>query len=238
MHYWRRIDLECYQRIAPSLDHRVKSGPFAGMLFKVTPTWGCITLKLLGVYEYWLHDLLRRLALAKRFHRVIDLGCAEGYYAVGLTRLFKPQVSFAFDLSEASQVQTKALYQMNSLVGTVGGKAGVAELSSCIESGANTLVMADIEGDEANVLDPNLVSGLRQADIICELHESRKCEMQALLQQRFGDTHSSLIITQKDLQATEIPEFRGYSDLDRHLLSCEARPRPMRWLYLSPKGSG
>jgi len=49
--------------------------------------FGALTAKLLGTYEKELQDAIRALE-KKRFGRIINVGAAEGYYAVGLARNF------------------------------------------------------------------------------------------------------------------------------------------------------
>jgi len=50
---------------------------------------------LLGTYELELHSVIEE-AIAKRFERIIDIGCADGYYAVGLAMRTNATV-YAFD---------------------------------------------------------------------------------------------------------------------------------------------
>ena len=64
----------------------IRSGPFAGMRYVDTATEGALVPRLLGTYESELHPYLKRFA-AEGCEDVIDVGCAEGYYAVGLARL-------------------------------------------------------------------------------------------------------------------------------------------------------
>src|SRR5262245_30471234 len=82
---------------------RVLSGPFAGMMIpSVVGHWddgnsGC---KLIGSYEYELHDAIRYVQWRKP-EVVINIGCAEGYYAIGFARLLGVPV-YAFDSNKAA----------------------------------------------------------------------------------------------------------------------------------------
>jgi hypothetical protein len=60
----------------------VRSGPFAGMDYVVNAAEGAFLPRILGVYERELHPDLTAFA-AEGLDHVIDIGCAEGYYAVG-----------------------------------------------------------------------------------------------------------------------------------------------------------
>src|SRR4051812_19305855 len=85
---WReRRETQRLDRIAQTLvkhyGARVLQGPFAGMQY-VTESYGSqLVPKLLGSYENELHDLVEQI-VAQRPKIVIDIGAAEGYYAVGL----------------------------------------------------------------------------------------------------------------------------------------------------------
>src|SRR5207302_4139553 len=65
---------------------RVQGGPFAGMEFVSRSAEGCLLPKLLGCYEAELHGFLARLPEIA-YETVLNIGCAEGYYAVGIKRL-------------------------------------------------------------------------------------------------------------------------------------------------------
>ena len=81
---------------------KVMQGPFAGMDYATSATEGALTARLLGTYESELHPYLAKFA-ANPPDCVIDVGCAEGYYAVGLARMM-PQVRVhAFDIQEKAR---------------------------------------------------------------------------------------------------------------------------------------
>ncbi|MCS7063959.1 MAG: hypothetical protein NZM04_07975, partial [Methylacidiphilales bacterium] len=63
--------------------NRVRHGPFAGMVYE-NDTFCCsaIAPKLLGSYEREIQPWIESLLL-DRWEGVVDVGCAEGYYAVG-----------------------------------------------------------------------------------------------------------------------------------------------------------
>src|SRR5687767_8100107 len=60
---------------------RIWNGPFKGMEYVDAQTEGALIPRLLGTYECELHPHLERLA-GEGLDCVIDVGCAEGYYAV------------------------------------------------------------------------------------------------------------------------------------------------------------
>src|SRR5512140_2013789 len=60
----------------------VLSGPFKGMRYGDFSYNSALIPKLLGTYEADLHNWVGE-ALATGYDAVINVGCAEGYYAVG-----------------------------------------------------------------------------------------------------------------------------------------------------------
>ena len=66
---------------------KITGGPFKGMDYVTAATEGPLIPRLLGTYESELHPYLAKLAGGGIDYCVIDVGCAEGYYAVGPARL-------------------------------------------------------------------------------------------------------------------------------------------------------
>src|SRR6266446_5569422 len=62
---------------------RVPKGPFAGMRYIDNAFGSAYVPKLLGIYERELNDCIER-ACALSFPLIIDIGAAEGYYAIGM----------------------------------------------------------------------------------------------------------------------------------------------------------
>jgi hypothetical protein len=62
---------------------RVRHGPFRGMRYEANRV--AATQKLIGAYERELHPWLERV-LAQRPTRFVDIGAADGYYAIGIAR--------------------------------------------------------------------------------------------------------------------------------------------------------
>src|SRR6185312_7312344 len=84
-----------HDHIGPSL--AVLSGPFAGMLYHAAAAGSVLGPKLIGSYEHEISAWIEATVNAN-YQRILDVGCAEGYYAVGFARRM-PQVEvYAFDL--------------------------------------------------------------------------------------------------------------------------------------------
>jgi hypothetical protein len=69
----------------PSSDPVVLAGPFKGMRYLQEFTFGPIAPRWLGTYEPQLHPFLQRMSKVN-YEKFVDIGAAEGYYAVGVKR--------------------------------------------------------------------------------------------------------------------------------------------------------
>ena len=80
-------------------DCKVRLGPFAGMRYVSNSIGGAYLPKLLGIYERELTQVMEA-ACARQPRLIVDIGAAEGYYAVGLA-LRNPQATvIAFEAEE------------------------------------------------------------------------------------------------------------------------------------------
>src|SRR5436190_3634943 len=93
---------------------RVQSGPFAGLDFLPGSAEGCHVPKLLGCYERELHGVVEA-AVATGYDDIVNIGSAEGYYAVGLARRCPTARHFAYDANPLAQQSCTALAARNGL---------------------------------------------------------------------------------------------------------------------------
>jgi hypothetical protein len=61
----------------------ILTGPFRGMTYLDETVWGPITPKWAGSYEIELADIIEE-NIKSGYDRVLNIGCAEGYYAADL----------------------------------------------------------------------------------------------------------------------------------------------------------
>ena len=66
---------------------KVRQGSLAGLDFIEQSTEGCHVAKLLGCYEQPLQPYTQR-SLSAQYTKIINIGCAEGYYAVGFAHAY------------------------------------------------------------------------------------------------------------------------------------------------------
>lgn len=173
---------------------QVISGPFTGLKYPSLEAYGSALLpKLMGTYEHELHHLFEDLKIRKDYYQIIDIGAAEGYYAIGLTKLFPSAKFIAFESSEKARILLNNMAILNEVIDDIQLEkdCNTDSLKKVLKPGKG-LIICDCEGYELNLLDPNALPLLNNYDLLIELHDySFKGKTVAeLMQERFEKTHS------------------------------------------------
>ncbi len=213
----------------------VGSGPFRGMRYVGEAVGSMVSPKLLGSYEAELHPWIEEI-IATPYQSVLDIGCAEGYYAVGLAqRLGGDAKILAYDTDKKAQALCLKLARLNHVADsvTVKGLCDWDEIER--ESVGRTLIVCDCEGAELDLLNPEKAASLRHSDILVELHDLVDRRITAEITARFCDTHETRIIFSRDKSAADYPVLKDFSDRERYLALSEFRPEMMRWAFSRAK---
>jgi hypothetical protein len=211
----------------------VLGGPFAGMAYTTSATEGALVPRLLGTYESELHPHLAAFA-AGGLDCVIDVGCAEGYYAVGLARLMPQVIVHARDIDEKARAACAELAARNGVGEQVVVDGEFRPEDFAAFAGRRTLVMVDAEGAELDILEP--VPALAGMNIIVETHDVYRPGALATLTERFSPTHDIVRVDQQ-AKVFDMPDWlRELPHLDQLLAVWEWRAAPTPWLVMRPKG--
>jgi len=213
---------------------KVLQGPLAGLDFIEQSAEGCHIAKLLGCYEQPLQPYIQK-ALLGQYTKIINIGCAEGYYAVGFAHALPSITSLAFDTDPNAKKTCRQLAVKNGVSDrvTIGGLFSPSDFSKYENEAA--LVFCDIEGAEEELLDPDLAPALRNLDIIVESHECLRKGVTQRLISRFEATHTIELIEDNGLRKIDNPPdwFTKLSHLDQLLATWEWRSGPTPWLVMS-----
>lgn len=217
------------------LGDQVKRGPFTGMRLGQKLKWddGNLSNKLIGAYESELHNTFKKIAQRKP-DTIINIGCAEGYYAVGFARMFPDATIYALDLDNDSLDLCEENARNNNVknIITCVGKAGPENLDL---GQGKRLFFVDIEGDEFWLLDKTKCPLLNDSDIIVECHDFFFLEyspnvISKELQERFSDSHDVELITEGIPCPSDYPWLSGLPMGTVLLAITEKRPSPTVWL--------
>ena len=214
----------------------VMQGPLAGMDFLPKSAEGCHIAKLLGCYEQPLQPFIEQ-AIQSAYPTILNIGCAEGYYAVGMARRMPSTQVLAFDLNPKAQEVCATLAQKNGVSDRV--KVGALFKLEDFQAYANqkVLVLCDIEGAEKELLSPEVAPALKGMDLIVESHECLISGITQTLIDRFKDSHTIALIQdngQRHLQ--DAPQwFNNLAHLDQLLATWEWRSGATPWLVMKSK---
>ena len=184
----------------------IASGPFRGMKYINFSHGSVLVPKILGIYERELHTTLDE-ALTLRLARVVDIGAAEGYYAVGMACKLPNVEVIAFETDGKAQTLMSELAVANDVSDrlTIHGECISSDLRKVIRDGNDTLVICDVEGAEKYLLDPKELSSLRHCHIAVELHKRNTPDILQTIRDRFSSTHDITEIHQEMRSRQEFP---------------------------------
>ena len=212
----------------------VRGGPFRGMRYPGTrlSEIDAPVAKLLGTYEHEIAWVFWR-AIEQQVTAFIDLGCADGYYAVGMAHACPKTTTHAFDLATSARrlcAETATASGVEQRV-HVGKRFTVEALPRHLD---RALVLCDIEGAEVDVLDETVASALAHAVLVVEAHEDERPGAGARLREVFGRTHDAHTVEQEPRR--QVPEaLTTWTPVERSRALSEWRGPHQHWIVLDPK---
>lgn len=213
--------LECYGLT-------VQSGPFEGMVYIDGASGSLYSPKILGCYEMELHQYINRLPTYRRF---VDVGCAEGYYAVGAKYLAPNLDVYAFDVESGARERCRALAKANGIsdglfIESICSPDTLADLAI-----QDTLVLIDIEGAEVELLTGVPASRLALCDFLIETHavSGLGLTLEAIVS-ILSETHDIAIVDHQPRDWRPFDALRRLGQVERFLAQWEGRgPEP--WIF-------
>ncbi|HAF25555.1 MAG TPA: hypothetical protein DCK93_22045 [Blastocatellia bacterium] len=218
---------------------QVYQGPFKGLKYIDYSVASVYIPKLLGIYEQELHVAIER-GCSLGIDHVIDIGAAEGYYAVGMALRLPHAAITAFETETAGQQAIAKLADLNDLRGRIDilGKCEVEDLNRALNRGDKPLIICDVEGYEDNLLDLSTVPSLAKAYILVELHEFVKQGLSEIIRERFTATHQVNEIWQEHRSTKDLPfrtfQTRLFPEVYIENELTEFRPERMSWFWMEP----
>ncbi|HWW91061.1 MAG TPA: class I SAM-dependent methyltransferase [Solirubrobacteraceae bacterium] len=216
----------------------VRGGPFAGMPYVPGQEHisGHLIAKLVGSYERQIYPWLLDEWIAGDFELVIDVGCAEGFYAVGLARAMPGVEVRAYDTYEPARRACAELARINGvrdrvIVSDLCTASTLAEVPQ-----ARVALLSDCEGYEKFLLDPVIAPNMRAWSIIVEQHDNVDPTISATIERRFRDTHDIEVVESVPPDHRGVPELEWMTD-EQLWLALHERPLPMSWALLRPRNA-
>jgi hypothetical protein len=218
----------------------VLGGPFKGMRYHGEAVCSVAAPKILGVYESELAPFFLKWA-AIPFQHIINVGAAEGYYAIGCAMLWPQTIVTAFESSEEGRTLLTRNVELNGLQSRlkIREHCEPQQLDAATRNDEPTLVIMDVDGAEGNLLSPDEVPGLANAHIIVEIHDYVDGQLGEIVSSRLKSTHVIEEVRTRTrtfwdfhepraqwLRFWLLPYLKQYAN--------ELRPAPMRWFCCTP----
>jgi hypothetical protein len=219
---------ELARRISRKTGRRVAKGPFCGMVldYERLPVHGAP--KFLGTYEQELQAAVERL-IARVPATVLNIGCAEGYYAVGFAVRLPAARIIVADADPRAEGATLANAALNGVRDRMAaiGIIHPGEFGTCLEPGA--LLVMDCEGAEFTLLNPNDDPILLRTDILVEVHPGFGDVNEIV--HRFSHSHAITRIEPTERTLADIP----LNPPAEFLAAADERTGPKSWLLMERK---
>lgn len=215
----------------------VKDGPFKGMKYPDFIAFGSAMYpKLHGCYEAEINPELEKL-LKNDYANIIDVGCAEGYYAVGLAMRKPNAIVYAYDINEEALAACKKMAILNKVDNHIRFETFCSpDTLSKFDFSKRSLVLCDCEGYEMELFTKEAVNNLKNCDVLVEMHDLYNERISPTVEAAFANTHNATeIYSQNTFKKMAQLGMRGSLTDDQVQTFFTERNGIMKWVVFTPK---
>ena len=222
--------------VAKELAFTIASGPFSGLKLPSRSSWslGDLPAKLVGLYEQELHPYVLK-CVANAPDCIVNVGCADGYYAAAFGRLLPNAAIFGTDIDQKFESEFHETLSINGLKGhfLLDFKFSKAE---AFEPFTRIIWIVDCEGYERNI--PELEEEIRKkSDFLIECHECFVPNVTENLIDMLSKTHDICIARFSGRNPNDVQAFSHLDSFEKFLMVCEFRAETTQWIYAQARGS-
>lgn len=192
--------------------------------------------KVLGTYEVEIQPVFARLAKGIGISSFIDIGAAEGYYAVGAALLNPTLKVIAFERQTAAHEHIAELAAENSVLERIElhGEFDLAKLDKKV-LGERPLVLMDVEGAEAELIDARFAGCFAKASLIVEVHDFAVPGVARTVESVLSRTHKITDVRISRSVRGALRNGTGLSRFEWQVATNEKRPIGNHWLIAIPR---
>lgn len=215
----------------------VADGPFKDMVYPDFIAYGSAMYpKLLGCYESELNSSLESF-LKTDYHSIVDIGCAEGYYAVGVAMRQPNAIVYAYDIDEKAMEACEKMAKLNNAEKNMRfGTFCSPETLIGMDFEKKSLIFSDCEGYEMDLFTPDVVKNLKNCDLIIELHDLYTEKISPSIIDAFSASHQiKLVYSENTFMKMRALNLIGDLTEDQILNFFVERNGIMRWAIITPK---
>lgn len=233
--HWKNFEL---RRLAEHLNatkgDTVLSGPFTGMRFGNRKSRPAHLPKLIGSYECELHEIFQH-AIDQKFSTIINVGSADGYYAVGMALKCPQARVYAFEMDEQSRSDCVLNARANHVEERISALGECDQLSLMKMPLEGSLILMDCEGAELDILSETIAPRLARTCLLIELHDVMRAGCGRIIWQRYEKTHDMKFIPAVSHPAENFFALAGLKARQQAMALDESRMGAQEWVYMTPK---
>ena len=216
-------------------------GSLKGLILdKAFMNWSRVDLGsiLLGFYE---QEVIEELVKISKYRKVfVDVGAADGIFAVGLLAADIYDQSICFEIDNQAKKNILNLAKKNNLDNKIMifDEASVSTMQSLSSLNWNdACILIDIEGDEFNFITPDMLQTIKGSTLVIEIHDKYMNDPKKSkydLEQILHKDYNIKVITTASRDLSQIDEIKHLHDNERWLLCSEGRGWRMEWWVCEP----
>lgn len=237
--WYGRLSHQMLKSISARHGLAVQDGPFRNMRYPaelLVPdrvVRYALLPKIVGCFEAELHAILMEV-ITRNYDTVLNIGCSEGYYAIGLSLRLPNARVFAFDIDPVARQLCDKIAHLNQVSDrvTIHGECTMQQLQELV--GDRTLIICDCEGCELQLLRPDLMPCLRACDLIVELHDCFDPSTSEVVTNRFVQSHDMVVLAMAARDPVDYPSLQSFTPYRQRLAVSEYRwGTPCKWAFMS-----
>ena len=192
-----------YNKFINSIGPNIINGPFKGMKYISESVGSCHMPKILGIYENEIYPTF--LNFLRNSDLFVDIGAAEGYYAVGSAIKYPNLNVIAFEMDKTGRQYISNLKKRNNVDNVeIREKFSDVDFFSIQKSAYNRITyLIDIEGEEINIFS-KYHNHFNNSYFIIEIHDRVSNEIESYLKRFYSNTHNTYIIPIKDKSISDL----------------------------------
>ena len=230
------------KKLSINSEHRVLNGVFKGLRYpSLNITESTLVPKIVGSYEYQLQPWLSRI-INTSYSDIIDIGSAEGYYAVGLAKRMPNTIVHCYDINEKDIEFSKQMAKVNNAGNLTWNTFCDENTLLNFAYKGKTLIMCDCEGYELELFTKTVADKCKHVDFLIELHDVVNPVISSRILSIFQYTHTFNVVNNKDVDYSMLNGLQKLSPKEREFALFEHRGGLyknifMEWAFLTPKES-
>jgi hypothetical protein len=227
-------------KLSINSEYEVLNGVFKGLQYpSLDITESALVPKIVGSYEYQLQPWLSRI-INTSYSDIINVGSAEGYYAVGLAKKMPNTVVHCYDINEKDIEFSKQMAKLNNVSNLTWNTFCNENTLLNFAYRGKTLVICDCEGYELELFTKAVADKCKHVDFLIELHDIVNPVISSRILSIFQPTHTFDVVNNSNVDYSTLTGLQKLSPKERAFALFEHRGGLyknvlMEWVFLTPK---